>query len=136
VLPEERHAERAKGAIESRLERSRDVEVGLDDLGTELRELQRLIGFDVAGERLLVSLNMDRTSPPPWLPVAPTTAMIFFSAMQCSLQPQGARDVRIRTGMSAENPAVTDMMSCFVATRTLGSSSAASGPGEGGQVLR
>jgi hypothetical protein len=31
---------------------------------------------------LLLSPRMARTSPPPWLPVAPTTAMIFFSAMQ------------------------------------------------------
>lgn len=78
------------GARERALQALDIVYVGRDQLGAECRERA---GFDFtsrvkarAVKGPVLSRMMARTTPPPWAPVAPTTAMIFFSGMVSSAE--------------------------------------------------
>ena len=88
-IPEEGHA---IGPIRALEKRARDtirvVHVRRHYLRAQSRQRACLIRIDIAGDSACVesrpfgSAQIARTSPPPWAPVAPTTAMILESLMR------------------------------------------------------
>ena len=91
MLPEVRQAVRAVGPVERAPQAGLVVEIRLDDLGAAVGERPCCVLTGIArtarsANSPLGSSRIARASPPACAPVAPVTAMIFFSAM---LPPDG-----------------------------------------------